>query len=135
MSNACGLFFIILYTSLYLTRRVSAFIYISSKKTLFISCGRNEPKTTKGGYGHPFAASRHFPWQGNRSPFETPNRLKGSAPLRIPLLVLIQQFPTSCGLFFIRSAIPERTSFWRQWAEGLLPCRQRFPRQCLFSAR
>ena len=56
--------------SVYFTRRVCTFIYISSKKTLFISYGRNEPKTTKGGVAIP--------------PFETPNRLKGSPPLRIP---------------------------------------------------
>ncbi len=36
-----------LYAGFYLTRRLSAFLYLSSKKTLFISCGRNEPKTTK----------------------------------------------------------------------------------------
>ncbi len=51
--------------SVYFTRRVCTFIYISSKKTLFISYGRNEPKTTKGGLRSPLlkppTASRGVP--------------------------------------------------------------------------
>ena len=54
-----------LYAGFYLTRRLSAFLYLSSKKTLFISYGRNEPKTTKGGLRSPLlkppTASRGVP--------------------------------------------------------------------------